>query len=45
MSFALNDNSLEEDANTSDHATRARRLLQKTAYTMPKLNFCENFHD
>jgi hypothetical protein len=48
MSITLNDNALEDDVEkNSDLPTSARHLLQtkKTAYTMPKLNFCENIHD
>jgi hypothetical protein len=38
----LSDVSAADDFDSSSNiAASARRLLQKTAYTMPKLNFCK----
>lgn len=41
ISVSLCDTSNMDDFDSSDAAAAARRLLQKTVYNMPKLNFCE----
>ncbi len=41
ISVALCDTSNMDDSDSSDAASAVRRLLQKTVYNMPKLNFCE----
>jgi hypothetical protein len=44
IDVSLSDASGADDFDSSSNSSAtARRLLQKTAYTMPKLNFCEAF--
>ena len=41
IAVSLSNGSIEEDFDSHETSTTSRRLLQKTFYTMPTLNFCE----